>query len=819
MSSRRFPVDQDAIEEVSVRLDLREPNRAALETTAFTVFQHFEDGGAAPLEAVLDSATGVGKTFIMLGVLEYFAQVHGIRHFAVIAQGRTILNKTIANLTPGHPKSLVDSMAAPPVVVTADNFNTPAMRAEMLDDSRVKVYVFTVQALIKPTTKAGRRTHAFQEGLGSGLYEHLQGCEDLVVFADEHHCYYGNAFSNAVRDLTPTVLLGLTATPHKKTPEEEIIFRYPLAAAIAQEFVKTPVVVGRTDDREDPETKIRDGVSLLEYKAEAVATYCERTGAAPVNPVMLIIAQTIDDAEEYGKVVRSSDFFGGRYADSVLVVHSDAADEALEALDQVEDPNSGVRIIISVGMLKEGWDVKNVYVIASMRSSISDVLTEQTLGRGLRLPFGSYTGIEILDTLEVVAHERYEQLLKKAGVINEAFVDHRTRAVLKENAKGELVAVTQKEEDSIAVVPEPDPGSGPAPALTLDGGPAVATVEARTGAAKESALRMQTEVAPRDGVEPIEVPRLRMSKIQSEFSLGDITDTRPFKELGEKLSADPEDTLRRMVVSAKIVEGADGLKRTELVTTTAADRVATQVQLLPLEDLRAHLRDATLTAPIVPARKEQKGLVEPLLDAFLQGMGEKAAEVLTGYLDRATARFLRLVADEQRKHAPKPRYEEVVEVERLGAVRTNARDVSSDLIGRFSKRTAYEGWQKSLYAIEWFDSSTERSFARVVDAAPGVDRWVRLHQGELPILWSAERSYHADFVVVETDGTCWVVEVKSDKDAPSDEVQAKRKAAKRWANHVNASERVSAKWRYLLVTETDIQEAKDSWEALKGLGS
>jgi len=41
-------------------------------------------------------------------------------------------------------------------------------------------------------------------------------------------------------------------------------------------------------------------------------------------------------------------------------------------------------------MLKEGWDVKNVYVIVSLRASVSEILTEQTLGRGLRLPFGAY---------------------------------------------------------------------------------------------------------------------------------------------------------------------------------------------------------------------------------------------------------------------------------------------------------------------------------------------------------------------------------------------------------------------------------------------
>src|SRR5206468_1760495 len=121
-------------------------------------------------------------------------------------------------------------------------------------------------------------------------------------------------------------------------------------------------------------------------------------------------------------------------------------EKMLADLDGVEEPTSSVRVIISVGMLKEGWDVKNVYVIASLRSSISNILTEQTLGRGMRLPFGAYTGIEMLDTLEVLAHDRYEQLLKKTGLLNKAFVDHRTRAVLRRNMHGKLVATTETTE-------------------------------------------------------------------------------------------------------------------------------------------------------------------------------------------------------------------------------------------------------------------------------------------------------------------------------------------------------------------------------------
>jgi superfamily II DNA or RNA helicase len=67
-------------------------------------------------------------------------------------------------------------------------------------------------------------------------------------------------------------------------------------------------------------------------------------------------------------------------------VHSNAPDEALEALDKLEEPDSPYRIVVSVGMLNVGWDVKSVYVIASLRASVSDLLTEQTLGRGCGCP-------------------------------------------------------------------------------------------------------------------------------------------------------------------------------------------------------------------------------------------------------------------------------------------------------------------------------------------------------------------------------------------------------------------------------------------------
>lgn len=810
---------EDTIAEIAARLDLREPNRVAVQSIAAAVSQHYDvDEKLPPFEAVIDSATGVGKTYILAAGMELFALTHGVRDFVIVTPGRTILGKTRDNFTAGHPKSLVGPMNFQPVVITSENFDTPVMRAAMEDDAQVKVYLFTVQALIKPESKGARKTHIFQEGLGAEFYKQLQEARRLVVFADEHHCYYGPAFSKAVRDLNPWVLIGLTATPDKKTPADQIIYRYPLAAAIADKLVKTPVIVGRKDDRTDSLTKLTDGVMLLNAKRDAIAAYVQATGVTSINPVMLVVAKNIDDANDYGAILRSEEFFNGQYAEAVLVVHSKSPDEALAELAKVEEPGSPIRVIISVGMLKEGWDVRSVYVIASMRSSVSEILTEQTLGRGMRLPFGAYTGTEILDTLEVVAHERYKDLLEKAHVLNVAFIDYRTRAVLRFNAQGQQVVVTE----TVTGTPEPMIASGGSGPLRLVNTPEIAvvtTVEARSAQAVSAVARLREPIARRLDAPPVTVPILRMSNVESSFTLADITDTDRFRKLGASLAADPDGELVRTLVSARVVVGPDGVKRTQLVTSAAADRVKSVSSLFQKEDLRHQLVDMVLASPAVPARRDQRVAVVPLMDAFFAGLGDKAVEVLSANLDRAGARLVKLVAEEQRRFMATPSYEEVVELKDFNPARATDRPISSDRFGAFSKGDAYNDWKRSLFAVEWFDSKPERTVANVVDADEEVTCWARLHVGELPILWNSDgREYNPDLIVIERGRTHWVVEVKMDKEMTSEDVKGKREAARRWANHVTADPKVDVTWRYLLVSESDVETAKGSWAALKKLG-
>jgi len=220
-----------------------------------------------------------------------------------------------------------------------------------------------------------------------------------VVIADEHHAYYGPAFSDAVRELDAAAIVGLTATrtPERSRTRSSSITRWARRSPTAREGSDASRTQGRPPRYE---TQLADGLVLLNANVRQSRAGVS-TRAVPVNPVMFIVCQTIDDANEVRRYSRAP-LLRYNYSDAVLTIHSESSDEALEKLELVEEPSSKVRAIVSVSMLKEGWDVKNIYVICALRALASQVLTEQTLGRGLRLPFGQLTGVEMLDTVEVL---------------------------------------------------------------------------------------------------------------------------------------------------------------------------------------------------------------------------------------------------------------------------------------------------------------------------------------------------------------------------------------------------------------------------------
>jgi len=111
--------------------------------------------------------------------------------------------------------------------------------------------------------------------------------------------------------------------------------------------------------------------------------------------------------------------FEGRYKDKVITVHSNVRgaekDIVVEQLLTVEHPDNPVEIVIHVNMLKEGWDVTNLYTIVPLRAANSRTLVEQSIGRGLRLPYGKRVGIPAVDRLTIVSHDRFQDIIDHAN--------------------------------------------------------------------------------------------------------------------------------------------------------------------------------------------------------------------------------------------------------------------------------------------------------------------------------------------------------------------------------------------------------------------
>jgi type III restriction enzyme len=101
--------------------------------------------------------------------------------------------------------------------------------------------------------------------------------------------------------------------------------------------------------------------------------------------------------------IEDDSFFGGQYKGRVIEVHSqqrgEEMDENVQALLSVQDPTNPVEIVIHVNILKEGWEVTNLYMIVSLRTANSKPLVEQSIGRGLRLPYGKRGGRSVNDRL------------------------------------------------------------------------------------------------------------------------------------------------------------------------------------------------------------------------------------------------------------------------------------------------------------------------------------------------------------------------------------------------------------------------------------
>ena len=380
-------------------------------------------------------ATGVGKTRLMGAFISYLHLAHGINNFFVLAPNLTIYNKLIADFTPNTPKYVFKGIAEfatdAPSIVTGDNYDK--MAGTLFDEFlRCKINIFNISK-INSEVRGGKspRIKRLSEYIGQSYFDYLAGLPDLVLIMDESHRYRASAGVRAINELKPILGLELTATPFVETsrgpvPFKNVIYDYPLGRAMADGFVKEPAVVTRKNFNPSgmsPEQiermKLEDGVRLHESVKVELETYARESGNPIVKPFLLVIARDTTHAGALIQLIRSTDFFEGTYRDKVIQVDSSRTgreeEEMIERLLQVESTSEPTEIVIHVNMLKEGWDVTNLYTIVPLRAANARILIEQSIGRGLRLPYGKRTGVTAVDRLNIVAHDKFQEIIDEAN--------------------------------------------------------------------------------------------------------------------------------------------------------------------------------------------------------------------------------------------------------------------------------------------------------------------------------------------------------------------------------------------------------------------
>ena len=266
------------------------------------------------------------------------------------------------------------------------------------------------------------------------MLERIKSLPNLMVLNDEaHHVHddelewnktllalHDNLKIKAGHGLT--LWLDFSATPKTQvgTYYPWIIVDYPLAQAIEDQVVKAPLIVHQVDKKApDGVTQHNVVEAYHDWIVVALDRWKEHTRiykGVGQKPVLFIMAEKTVYADRIGEHIRKQTRLR---RSEVLVIHTDTKgnitkkdlDVARAAARDID--TNDIKIIVSVMMLKEGWDVRNVSVVLGLRpfTSKAGILPEQAVGRGLRLMQG--ISPDRRQTLEVIGTDAFEDFVRE----------------------------------------------------------------------------------------------------------------------------------------------------------------------------------------------------------------------------------------------------------------------------------------------------------------------------------------------------------------------------------------------------------------------
>lgn len=822
-------------------------------------------------------ATGIGKTRLMGACIAYLHYQKGVKNFFIMAPNLTIYKKLKSDLSDSSSKKYVfrglDRFVTPPRIVDGDNYEE--FRQCRIDVSDIVINVFNISKLNSESKTADgkpARIKRLNEVLGQSYFEYLQSLPDLCIFMDESHHYHADQSFNVINELNPILGVELTATPQiqkgsKKIDFKNVVYEYSLAHALNDGlYVKVPAVFTRKNFRPDEYTpeqldheKLNDGIRIHEETKSKLDIYARTHDKPIVKPFVLVVAKDTEHSRQIKDYLTSTDFFRGYYKDKVLEINSAQRgaekDENIEKLISLENPDNNIEIVIHVNMLKEGWDVTNLYTIVPLRASASETLTEQTIGRGLRLPYGVRTGVDEIDRLSIVSHDRYEAIINLANSPNslvrrvyyidpaEPNNDEPRETIEMPTVYDELTSAESFTEQLAFTLRETATTNyteTKTPEQTVQVAQFVARITSKTimelgkqiktfdVTKDEAALKVAHNSIVAETIK--QFPSLELKEEDLSAAVNSAIDTC-VQSLTENIIPIPQ------VVVQPFVEINHGFDDFELDTSN--------IKWHPSDDaligteLQKDGNTFELDPDFKPSSKMDSVENEVARHIIINDNVDYStcAELIYSLITEAKQHFLSYLTPEETEKVMRDRQQTLADIiyaqmnqhfhkeetsYRASEMRPFTR-IETGFGGKFKSDDIYElraslspsevkskvfkGFKKACHTLYKFDSDTERKFAIVLENDNSVLKWMRPSAKQFNIYYGAGgiSRYEPDFVV-ETADTIYMVETKAHNETGSDIVKEKAIAAKEYCRAATEwnLKNSGKSWTYILISHEEV---------------
>lgn len=800
-------------------------------------------------------ATGVGKTRLMGAFITYLYTQKGIKNFFVVAPNLTIYEKLKQDL--GNPSSekyvfrgigCFKSML--PNLITGENYREKGMMGGFSD---VTINVFNIS---KFNRELGR-IRDLSEYLGSSYFNYLASRDDLVVLMDESHHYRADKGLAAINELKPVLGLELTATPQveqgtKTVKFKNVVYEYPLSAAIKDGFTKTPYAMTRRDiadynftQDEIDKMMLSDGISNHERVKERLKDYAINNGVEPVKPFVLVVCKDTKHAEQVKAYISSLDFFDGKYADKTIILHSNQRgaekDENVQLLLDVEKFTNPIEIVIHVNILKEGWDVNNLYTIIPLRTAASQTLREQTIGRGLRLPYGQRTGNRDVDALVITAHDKFEKIIAEANK-PDSLLKAGNIIFAEDIEKSESVVVKPAYQEAVQQSLF-DLGHFVAENETLSSDERQVLVKAAEQASKK--LIDNYRVVGRENL-----PKVITSSIVEEVvggeDIAEIVKRRTdFSDIMRRFLGEEIDKQREIIESGtmsipqiKITRDNKAVYYFEHFTLDTTDFVyfpipndillKNLVESGDVEVVKGKGLDFNALNPMKTIVEEISKRPEVDYDACCDLLYDLITTLFDAFAKKFTSDEIKNIVmcnkrsiadkiyDQMKKHfkCSEPNIvEEISGVSMYIYEPSYMRKIGEEPISVYTTipdgdvpKCLFNGFKKALHPIYKFDSAPEKRFAIVCEQNEEVIKWLRPAAKQFNLFYGNGQRYEPDFVV-ETSDTMYLVEIKGEDKLNDENNLQKKQRAVRYCQvaSVYASGHGLKQWKHLYIPSQQVQ--------------